>query len=213
MGSATEPPAATARPNRRQDLLAAAARRFVAVGISKTTMEDIAREAHAGKATLYRYFANKDGVIDALLERESRRFERELAAASRSADTVAGQLEAAFVAGVHFFVHHPVLTKGRDEEPGLLLPRITAGGGPLVQAGLDLFADLIAEGIEAGELRHVEPRAAAEVVMRLILSYFSFPPMEVRVDDPREAHEFAHALIAGGLVRPGATDGRVRASA
>jgi AcrR family transcriptional regulator len=187
------------RADRREDLLAAAARRFVAVGIRKTTMEDIAKEAKAGKATLYRHFANKDAVIDALLEREASRLDRRLRAAAAERDDAAGRIEAAFVVGVRFFVDHPVLTKGRDEEPGILLPRITANGGPLVRRGMALFTPLIADGVATGELRDVDPPAAAEVVMRLILSYFSFPPMHVRVDDDEQAAAFAHALVAGGL--------------
>jgi AcrR family transcriptional regulator len=187
------------RRDRRDDLLAAAARRFVTVGIRRTTMEDIASEAGAGKATLYRHFANKDAVIDALLAREAERFERLLLAAAAEADTAVGELEAAFVAGVDFFVHHPVLIRGRDEEPAVLLPRITADGGPLVRRGLDLLADLVASGVERGELRDVDPRMTAEVLMRLLLSYFAFPPVHVRVDDPVEAAAFAHALVAGGL--------------
>lgn len=187
------------RTDRREDLLAAAARRFVAVGIRKTTMEDIAREARAGKATLYRHFRNKDAVIDALLERESERFVRALERGARGHGSVAGEVEGAFLAGVRFFVEHPVLTKGRDEEPGILLPRITANRGPLVQMTLELFTGLIEAGVTSAELRTVDPREAAEVIVRLILSYFSFPPMYVRVDDPTAAADFAHHLVAGGL--------------
>jgi AcrR family transcriptional regulator len=193
------------RRDRREDLLGAAARRFVAVGLRRTTMEDIAREAGAGKATLYRHFANKDAVIDALLERESQRFERVLEHAAAGEQDAAGRIEATFVAAVAFFVQHPVLTRGRDEEPGLLLPRITADGGPLVARGLERFGHLIAEGVASGELRAVDPQAAAEVIVRLVLSYFSLPPMYVRVDDPDQARAFAHALVAGGLRRRPAT--------
>ncbi len=189
------------RRDRREDLLVAAARRFVADGLRRTTMEDIAREAGAGKATLYRHFANKDAVIDALLEREAQRFERVLEQAAAGETDAAGRIEATFVAAVAFFVEHPVLTRGRDEEPGLLLPRIMADGGPLVARGLERFGQLIAEGVASGELRAVDPRAAAEVVVRLVLSYFSLPPMYVGVDDPDEARAFAHALVAGGLRR------------
>jgi AcrR family transcriptional regulator len=187
------------RRDRREDLLASAARRFVAVGLRKTTMEDIAREARAGKATLYRHFANKDAVIDALLEREAARFEGGLRQAADRHAAAPERIEAAFVVGVRFFVDHPVLTRGRDEEPGLLLPRITANGGPMVARGLELFTGLIAEGVRTGQLRPVDPPAAAEVIVRLILSYFSFPPMHVAVDDPKEARAFAHGLVAGGL--------------
>jgi AcrR family transcriptional regulator len=189
----------TGRPDRREDLLSAAGRRFVAVGIRKTTMEDIAREARAGKATLYRHFGNKDEVIDALLEREGERFTRALERGARGHELATGRLEGAFLAGVRFFVDHPILTKGRDEEPGILLPRITAGGGPLVRRGLALFTELIEEGVASGQLRPVDPPAAAEVVVRLILSYFAFPPMHVRVDDPDQAAAFARGLVAGAL--------------
>jgi AcrR family transcriptional regulator len=194
-----EPASTPVRRDRRRDLLVAAGRRFVAVGIRATTMEDIAREAGAGKATLYRYFPNKDAVIDALLAREAERFARELRAAADDEQHAADRVEAAFVAGVRFFVEHPVLTRGRDEEPAALLPRITADGGPLVAEGLALFEELIADGVGTGELRRVEPRIAAEASMRLILSYFAFPPMHVAVEDPAEARAFAHALVAGGL--------------
>jgi AcrR family transcriptional regulator len=194
-------PGASPRSNRRDELLAAAARRFVETGIRRTTMEDIAREAGAGKATLYRHFANKDAVIDALLEREAARLERRMQAAIEQHRDAASRIETAFVVGIEFLVEHPVLTRGRDEEPALLLPRITADGGPLVVTGLERFTRLIAEGVDSGELRRVDPRAAAEVIMRLILSYFTFPPMYVRVDEPEEARAFAHALVAGNLRR------------
>ncbi|MCC5950293.1 MAG: TetR/AcrR family transcriptional regulator [Nitriliruptoraceae bacterium] len=200
MGATTNGGAGTRR-DRREDLLVAAARRFVASGIRATTMEDIAREAGAGKATLYRHFRNKDAVVEALLAREADRFVQLLSAAADARPDAASKLEAAFTTGVRFFVEHPVLTTGRDEGPAVLLPRVTADGGPLVTRGLALFADLIEVGVQDGELRNVEPMAAAEVVMRLILSYYAFPPMHVRVEDEAEAAAFAHALVAGGLRR------------
>ena len=197
---ATEP-ARHGRADRREELLAAAARRFVASGIRRTTMEDIAREARAGKATLYRHFANKDAVIDALLEREAERFERDLDEAVSAHDSAAARLETAFLVGIAFFVEHPVLTRGRDEEPAMVLARVTADGGPLVVRGLERFTELIEAGVASGEFRSVDARAAAEVIMRLILSYFAFPPMHVRVDDPEQARAFAHAVVAGSLRR------------
>lgn len=166
-------------------------------------MEDIAREARAGKATLYRHFANKDAVIDALLDREADRFERHIDAAVEDCGSASARLESAFLVGIAFFVEHPVLTRGRDEEPALLLPRVTADGGPLVVRGLERFTRLIEQGVASGEFRRVDARAAAEVIMRLILSYFAFPPMHVRVDDPDEARAFAHAVVAGNLRRRG----------
>lgn len=195
-------PDTTARRNRREDLLVAAARRFVDVGLRRTTMEDIAREAGAGKATLYRHFANKSDLIDALLVREGDRLRRRLAQAFEAHVDVLPGIEDAFLAGVQFLVEHPVLTKGRDEEPAMLLARVTAHRGPLVESALATFADWIAEGVDRGEVRDVEPRWAAEVLVRLMLSWFAFPPMAIPVHDPAGARQFAHELIAQGLAAP-----------
>jgi len=68
-----------------------------------------------------------------------------------------------------------------------------------VRRGLELFTDVLVDGVASGELRPVDPPAAAEVIMRLMLSYFSIPPLYVRVDDEGEARAFAHALVAGGF--------------
>ena len=192
-------PQTPVRRSRRDDLLAAAARRFVDVGLRKTTMEDIAREAGAGKATLYRHFANKSDLIDALLVSEGERLRRRLTRAYEAREGVLPGIEDAFLTGLRFLVEHPVLTRGRDEEPALLLERVTAHRGPMVEAALDWFAEVITQGIDRGEIRVVEPRWAAEVLVRLMLSWFAFPPMAIPVHDEAQARVFVHELIADGL--------------
>ena len=189
----------TSRPSRRDDLLAAAARRFVDTGLRATTMEDIAREAGAGKATLYRHFANKSDLIDALLVSEGERLRRHLSRAYDAREGVLPGIEDAFLAGLRFLVDHPVLARGREEEPALLLERVTAHRGPLVDTALDWFAGVVEEGIRSGEVREVRPRWAAEVLVRLMLSWFAFPEMAIPVRDERQAREFARVLVAEGL--------------
>jgi AcrR family transcriptional regulator len=185
---------------RETALLDAATARFVAVGIAKTTMEDIAREAGAGKATLYRYFANKAELVDALVRRENRRFVRVLERAVASEQTAAGKVESAFVAALDFLRSHPMLNKSLREEPDVLLPYLTLRSGPVVESGLELFTDVITAGVEAGEFRTVEPTWAAETLFRLVMSFFSLPPLAVRIDDPEEIRTYARGLVAGGLV-------------
>ena len=54
------------RERRRQQIIVAAKRVFSARGFSKTTMEDIAREAELSPGTLYLYFKNKDELYASL---------------------------------------------------------------------------------------------------------------------------------------------------
>jgi AcrR family transcriptional regulator len=193
-----------ARPaSRREALLDAASERFVAVGIGKTTMEDIARGAGAGKATLYRYFPNKAAVVDALVDRENSRFARTLERAVAAERSAPRQVEAAFVAGLAFLRSHPMLTKSLQEEPEMLLPYLTLRSGPVAQSGMALFAEVIRTGIASGELRRVDPEWAAETLFRLLMSFFTLPPLAIRVDDPAQVRAYARGLVAGGLVAAG----------
>ena len=54
------------RERRRQQIIVAAKRVFSENGFSKTTMEDIAREAELSPGTLYLYFKNKDELYASL---------------------------------------------------------------------------------------------------------------------------------------------------
>ncbi|GBC60826.1 TetR/AcrR family transcriptional regulator [Desulfonema ishimotonii] len=54
------------RERRRQQIMIAAKRVFSVKGFSKTTMDDIAKEAELSPGTLYLYFKNKDELFSSL---------------------------------------------------------------------------------------------------------------------------------------------------
>ncbi len=54
------------RERRRQQIIVAAKRVFSEKGYSKSTMEDIAKEAELSPGTLYLYFKNKDELYASL---------------------------------------------------------------------------------------------------------------------------------------------------
>jgi len=188
---------ASQQGDRRGDLLEVAASRFVEDGMRATTMESIARGAGAGKATLYRYFSDKDAVVEALLVREIERLERRMQRSMEPAGDSAARVEAGFLAALGFLVEHPLLARGRGDDPAALLERITATDGGHVERLLRPFADVVAGGVASGEFRNVDPRAAAEIAVRLLLSYVAFPPMDLRVEDDVQARTLARALSEG----------------
>jgi AcrR family transcriptional regulator len=55
----------------KERLVDAAARCFDRFGVLKTTIEDVAAEAKVSRATVYRYFADRDALILAVLVRET----------------------------------------------------------------------------------------------------------------------------------------------
>ena len=71
-------------------------------GVSKTTMDDIGKEAGVSRPTVYRYFGDRDALLAALIERRSRMlFERARTFILRY-DTFAEQL----VEGLVYLVDH-----------------------------------------------------------------------------------------------------------
>lgn len=56
----------------RQQILTAAERMIARYGVSKTTMDDIGRQAGVSRPTVYRYFGDRDNLLAALIERRAR---------------------------------------------------------------------------------------------------------------------------------------------
>lgn len=58
----------------RARLLDAAEACFARVGVPKTTVEDVAKEARVSRATVYRYFDGRDALVLGVLMRDAHRF-------------------------------------------------------------------------------------------------------------------------------------------
>lgn len=67
-------PAATAPTEKAESILAAARRTFLASGFGAVSMDAIAREAGASKATVYAYFSSKEELFGAVVAREGERY-------------------------------------------------------------------------------------------------------------------------------------------
>ncbi len=185
-------------------LLDAAARCFVDVGVTKTTMAEIAAAAGVTKPTLYRRFPDKQHVVAALVVRETDAFVTRVERAARQSPDAAAGLEAAFAVAVRWLDRHPFLRRSLRLEPELLLPLLTAPGGPVLEAGLAAFRGIVDRGVAAGELRPVDAALVAEVWWRLVLSYVLTPaagePPPARRTDPAALRALARETLVRGLL-------------
>jgi len=75
-------------------IIEAAQKLFQQYGLSKTTMEDIAKFVGKGKSSLYYYYATKEQIFEAVVEKEKEGIEREIIAAVNKEVTTLGKFRA-----------------------------------------------------------------------------------------------------------------------
>lgn len=166
-------------------------------GISKTTIEDAAREAGMARATVYRHFpGGRDQLISETIAWEEIRFFSRLYDELHDAPT----LHEVLVRGLPFahraIVRHEVLQQVLKTEPELLLPKLTVESQRVTAliSGF-LVPYLLKERLAAG----VDVHQAADLLARLILGYITTPG-RWNLDDPREVASLVRIEMLGGIL-------------
>jgi AcrR family transcriptional regulator len=179
-----------------QGLLACVARQ----GVRKTTLDDVAREAGCSRATLYRYFASRQAVLEAALHREGDRVTAEVRAAAAAADTLEDALVAILVTAGRELGQHPALTFVADFEPERLLPHLCfAGGDRFLAAAGAALAPALEPFVEPGRVDR-----GAEWVVRVGLALLSSPNPPVGLDDEAAVRAYVREFL-GPAVGAGTT--------
>ena len=168
----------------------AALRQFEAAGISRSTMEQVARRAQVARITVYRHFPGRDALVQAVMLREVRRFLSDLDAALAPFSDPDERFVEGFLFVLEAIRGHRLLQRVLEREPEVLLPHLTVNGGPLIDAGRAYLAARLAEDREGGRSTE-ETTVIADVVMRLVLSFLLTPSAVVDLDDADQARAFA----------------------
>ncbi len=82
------------RQDRREAILDAAGRVFGATGFDATRMDDVAQAAGVAKGLVYKHFASKDALFEALIDRQGRLYVAELRRLLGAADVAGSPSEA-----------------------------------------------------------------------------------------------------------------------
>jgi AcrR family transcriptional regulator len=149
------------------------------VGLGKTTLDDVAREAGCARATVYRCFPGKQTLFAAVLQRELDALGVRAIEAAAATDSLADAIVAVILTGAHTFNAHPALRFVVEHEPEILTPQLSFDRGSAVLRGA---AVLVAPAFT----RFLEPERAerlGEWVARLTLSFRLNPSEHVRLDD------------------------------
>ncbi|MFC9898301.1 TetR/AcrR family transcriptional regulator [Nocardia sp. NPDC127579] len=178
-----------------EKILDAALQRILQVGIRRSSLDDIARRSGINRVTIYRRFAAKENLIDAVFGREIERILAETAAIAARADTAEGQIEETVVYILGLTQTHPFATQLLEVSPEEALNFYTVRGEELVSAGITFIVSVLEAAQEHGTVDRYDPRPVAELVARLAHSLLLTPRGGVDFGDPKAAREFVRTVI------------------
>jgi AcrR family transcriptional regulator len=184
-------------PPEIETILDAAEAHFAEVGVRLTTINDIARRAGVGRATIYRRIGGRDEVAHAVTTRSAARLIDDIAAVAESAATIDELVGDVFATTVERMRQHPVWNRMLALDAPSALPRLTTDGAEILAAATQTATEILQRAADAGLLADVGDLAGrAEVVVRLAHSVILTP----RALTPLETHEQLAAFARAHLV-------------
>jgi TetR/AcrR family transcriptional repressor of uid operon len=166
------------------------------VGLSKTTLDDIAREAGCGRATLYRCFDNKTQLLVALVAREAVALRDVVIAESAGAATLADAITSVVTTSVGFLGGHPALAFICAHEPDVLLPFLAFEREDAV---LRTAAVLVAPAFTRF-LPTDDAMRLGEWIARLTLSYLFSPSEILDIGNAEHVRALVEDFVVPGFV-------------
>jgi AcrR family transcriptional regulator len=166
-------------------------------GLSKTTIDDVAREAGCSRATLYRYFGSRRELVTVTVQTEALRVATLAHDAADAAEHLEDAVVAVLVVAGTELGEHPALRFVAEVEPEQVLPFLTFAGGDqfLHDAGAAL-APCFERFLGADATR------AAEWVARIGLALWLSPTAPVSLTDPVALRGYVRAFVLPALVTP-----------
>ena len=199
------------REQRRRQIMRAAHNVFSNKGFTKTTMEDIAREAELSPGTLYLYFKNKDELYASLsvevLERLHEKLKRVYIKEARNPNVRIDHLKQSLydVYQVDPLILLNLFHLQSSEILRNLAPPMLTTIRDLSKQSLEIISKIFAEGIEKKVFIEKHPAALSDVMWALFSGIVMWEESKRIIRNKREANfpafDIAFELFSRGIAR------------
>jgi AcrR family transcriptional regulator len=166
------------------------------VGLTKTTLDDVAREAGCARATVYRSFGNKQSLLSLLVDREAQSLRDLVVGVTATSDDLGDAIADAVSASVAMLRNHAALAFVAAYEPEFLLRYLAFEREDAV---LRTAATLLAPAFTRFVGDIAAPRLA-EWVARITLSYLVSPSETFDIGDTAQVRALVADFVLPGFV-------------
>jgi AcrR family transcriptional regulator len=199
------------RPDERpEEILAAALEVFAERGLAGARMDDIASKAGISKGTLYLYFSGKEELFQEAIREKLARMLEGLASAAPPGEP--GPRLARFMEAYWVHLRRPqfanlyrLIMAELQKFPDLVRFYADEVSGRVI----GLLAEIIREGVEAGQFRSPDPLVTSRMIVGLLVQHAVwanrrelFPHTAERTDETLVAE--VESFVASALLAPGA---------
>ncbi|MDV3123889.1 TetR/AcrR family transcriptional regulator [Mycobacterium sp. 21AC1] len=160
-------------------------------GLRKFSMEEIARQAKIGRATLYLYFKGRDALISAVVQSELARYFDGIQVVVDQYDDTEDRLVHGFGEAYRLLRHHPALSTILRVNPELLRPYLIAENSE----ALNLARGFVDSTIVEDEIPESARAPFAEHLSRAIHSLILIPGGVLNIDSPNGPEDYARRFL------------------
>jgi len=155
----------------RARIIEAAEALFRRLGFAKTAVADIAAELDMSPANVYRFFASKNAIVEAICKRCLSEVEEQAWTVARSKAPAADRLER-LILEILAYHKENFATEQRVNE---LVVAAIEQSWDSIRAHKDVMRNvmelILRDGIAAGEFEPVDPRETADQIMRAVIAF------------------------------------------
>jgi len=174
---------------RLDQIVEAAVRRFAHFGIAKTTLTEVAEDLALSKQALAYYFPDKQSLVNAVIEKLSDDYSRQLAAEIAGSSTVEAALLKLTDVKADYFERYYMFATQAEHFHNARQESYQTWRMHLAHRESGLLTNLFEKGIRQGELKAVDAHKTAELLLETLYAFSKCMKEGVAVPDPQAFRE------------------------
>ncbi|OBK35302.1 TetR family transcriptional regulator [Mycobacterium sp. 1245111.1] len=186
--------------DRRDQILEAANQCFTQLGIQRTSVQDVARMANLSRGTVYRYFEDRNVLIEAAIEFGAQKFYQLVAEAMADKSTLAEKLGAMAETHARILLDHRTRNRLMADDAELMRHMIS-DGDTAVRRSTEFLVPYVREAQKRGEVgSNVDVTAASEWLARMIYSFSTVNEAQTfDMSKPQTVRKYVEKFAVNGL--------------